>query len=78
MKKEKKTVLLVHPEAAQRFSVRKEEKNLPNKWVKIKRKKKKRVGYFGLALFVFKLLSQPLLPISYSFWLAELECSKPC
>lgn len=38
----------------------------------------KRVGYFGPALFVFKLLSQPLLPISYSFWLAELECSKPC
>lgn len=42
------------------------------------KRKNKRVGYFGLVLFVFKLLSQPLLPISYSFWLAELECSQPC
>lgn len=52
-------------------------KNLFNKWVKIEREKK-RVGCFGPALFVFQLLSQPLLPISYSFWLAELECLQPC
>lgn len=33
-------VLLVHPERTQRFRVRKEEKTLLNKWVKIKKKKK--------------------------------------
>lgn len=66
--------MLVLPKASERLSVKEGKKPAFSHGQKMER-----VGIpAGLALYSAPLLSLPLLPISYSFRLAEPECSLPC